>query len=422
MYSLFKSISFNKINFKSYSDLIFSFKFKILVIILSIIVGLINSNLMAQDSLSNLDPGKISQIFTSKPKVNLSSTYSLSKENTTHLKMSYGGYKVLNKENWPERMVDRRPKVVDIVMTLYPSDTANWRDDFFDLIKNRVLALYDLDSAFLIDKFIKWNIYLQDNKNYYSGAKNQFHGIVVHYKPLPKKKQQNDYTELLHKWDQRRYIKIAGRKLNKIIDRNRGKWNDMLVITDCSGSMIPYGTEVVLWHMLRHDKKNISQFVFFNDGDSLNKSKAIGDAGGVYRFYSKEPDKVVKAVKYYTKLGYNFNNDCPENDVEAIIKGSEMVEKFNDIILVADNGSGIRDISIVNQIKKPVRIVLCGAENGTIHPDYKELAYRTKGSIHTIEQDIYKFMKNKDGKVIAIGNMNFKVEENQLVQVTKKDK
>ena len=144
MYSLFKSISFNKINFKSISDLIFSYKFKILVVILSVIVGLINSNLMAQDSLPTLNPGNISQIFTSNPKVNLSSTYSLSKENTTHLKMSYGGYKVLNKENWPKRVEDRRPKVVDIVMTLYPSDTANWRDDFFDLIKNRVLSLYNL--------------------------------------------------------------------------------------------------------------------------------------------------------------------------------------------------------------------------------------------------------------------------------------
>lgn len=422
MYSLFKSISFNKINFKSISDLIFSYKFKILVVILSVIVGLINSNLMAQDSLPTLNPGKISQIFTSNPKVNLSSTYSLSKENTTHLKMSYGGYKVLNKENWPKRVEDRRPKVVDIVMTLYPSDTANWRDDFFDLIKNRVLSLYNLDSAFLIDKFIEWNIYLQDNKNYYNGARNQFHGVVVHYQPLTKKKQQDAYKELLHKWDQKRNIKIAGRKLNKIIDRNRGKWNDMLVITDCSGSMIPYGSEVVLWHMLRYDKNNISQFVFFNDGDTINRTKAIGNAGGVYRFYSKKPDKILKAVKYYTDMGMNFNNDVPENDVEAIVKGSEMVEKFKDIVLVADNGSGIRDISIVNQIKKPVRIVLCGVYNGFIHPDYIKLAYETNGSIHTVEQDILKFMKDKDGKIIAINDVSYKIQEDQLVQITKKDK
>ena len=304
-------------------------------------------------------------------------------------------------------------------MTLHPSDTSAWREDFYDLIKNRVVALQDLDSAFLIDKFIKWNIYLQDKSSSYITAKNQFHGIVVHYKPLPKETQQKHYSSLLFKWDEKRQIKIAGNKLNKIIDRNKGKWKDMLVITDCSGSMIPYGTEVVLWHLLRHEKKNISQFVFFNDGNE-NPTREIGNAGGVYLYQSKQPEKVVKAVRHFTNLGLPYNLDNPENDAEAIIKGSEMVEKFDDIILVADNGSRIRDISIANEIKKPVRIVLCGVYNNDIHPDYIKLAYETNGSIHTIEEDIDQFMKDKDGKIVVVNDVKYKVEEDELVQVSKK--
>jgi hypothetical protein len=414
-----KNIVLKKLNINLLSDLFFTTKFKIVIILLSILLGVLKSDLIAQDSLPTLDPGIVANIFNKKPKVMLSSAYHLKEENTTHLKMSYGGYKVLNKENWPERVIDKRPKVVDVVMTLYPSDTTNWKENFYDLINNRVVALQDLDSAFLIDKFIQWNIYLQQDKNSYYGAKNQFHGIVVHYKPLPKKEDQDHYAKLLNKWDEKRQIKIAGNKLNEIIDRNQGKWKNMLVITDCSGSMIPYGSEVVIWHLLKHDKKNISQFVFFNDGDP-NQDKIIGNAGGVYLFETKQSGKVVKAVRHFTEKGLPYNNDCPENDVEAIIKGSNMVKQCDDIVLIADNLSGVRDISLVNKIKKPVRIVLCGVTNGLINPDYIKLAYETKGSIHTIEEDIEQFVKTKHGQIIAIDNLTFKVDDDELVLINKK--
>ena len=421
MYSLCKRILSKTVESIKVKDLFFSTKFKIIVILLAILGGVLSSDLMAQDSLRTLDPMSVKNIFTTKPEVILIPEYEMSGENTVHLKMSYGAYKVLNKSSWPGRVVDKRPKQVDIVMTLHPSDTSAWREDFYDLIKNRVVALEDLDSAFLIDKFIKWNIYLQDKSSSYNTAKNQFHGIVVHYKPLPKETQQKHYSALLFKWDERRQVKIAGNKLNKIVDRNKGKWKDMLVITDCSGSMIPHGTEVVLWHLLRHERKNISQFVFFNDGNAT-PFKEIGNAGGVYLYQSKQPEKVVKAVRHFTDKGLPYNIDIPENDVEAIIKGSEMVEKFDDIILIADNGSGIRDISIANEIKKPVRIVLCGVINNQIHPDYFKLAYETNGSIHTIEEDINEFMKTKHGQIIAINDVKYKVEEDELVQVSKKGK
>jgi hypothetical protein len=421
MNNLYKNILSKKLKRNLLPDFFFTTKFKIVIILLSILLGALRSNLMAQDSLTTLNPGIVADIFNANPKVLLGSVYHLEDSNTTHLKMSYGGYKVLNKESWPERVINRRPIEVDVVMTLHPSDTLKWKEDFYELIKNRVVALQDLDSAFLIDKFIKWNIYLQDDKSSYNGAKKQFHGIVVHYLPLHKKNQQDHYASLLRKWDEKRQIKIAGNKLNKIIDRNNGKWKNMLVITDCSGSMMPYGTEVVLWHLLKHDKKNISQFVFFNDGDP-NQNKTIGNAGGVYVYETKRSDKVIKAVKLFTEKGFPYNNDNPENDAEAIIKGSQMVKQFDDIVLIADNQSGVRDISLANKIKKPVRIVLCGVNNGIIHPDYIKLAYETNGSIHTIEEDIDQFMKTKYGQIIAIDNVKFKVEEDQLVQVTKKIK
>ena len=50
MYSLFKSISFKKIYFKSNSDLFFNSKFKIAIILFSIFIGALNSDLTAQES------------------------------------------------------------------------------------------------------------------------------------------------------------------------------------------------------------------------------------------------------------------------------------------------------------------------------------------------------------------------------------
>ena len=50
MYSLIKSISSKKINFKSNSDLFSNLKFKIAIILFSIFIGALNSDLTAQEN------------------------------------------------------------------------------------------------------------------------------------------------------------------------------------------------------------------------------------------------------------------------------------------------------------------------------------------------------------------------------------
>jgi hypothetical protein len=50
------------------------------------------------------------------------------------------------------------------------------------------------------------------------------------------------------------------------------------------------------------------------------------------------------------------------------------------------------------------------------------LAYHTNGSLHTVEDDIDQFMKDKEGEIVMINKVKYKVEEDDLVQVTKKVK
>ena len=389
-------------------DLNNSYKFHLKEFVLVLLMGLLSMNLVAQDSLRPISATAIRMFFPKKPKVYLTGVYKMPEENCLKLKMAFGKHQILNKKEWiNDNGRDKRPREVDVVMTLYPSNEKDWVEDYSDLINNRIQELQALDSAFLIDKSIKWNLYLQDKDQEYSKAKSRVHGLVIRYSSLETAQLKSKYNKILQKFDNYRTILKEGKKLIAVTERNKDNWKKMLIITDCTGSTIPYGTEVLLWHMLKTNKTNINQFSFFNDGDQ--ESKAIGNAGGVNVVNIKNHNKISGAINYITNKGVH-NNDIPENDIEAILTSIEETYDFEEIILIADNNSGVRDISLANQIKHPVRIVLCGVYDNFIHPDYFELAYQTKGSIHTVEEDIYDFVKDEKGKIIKLKNEKYKVD------------
>ena len=76
--------------------------------------------------------------------------------------------------------------------------------------------------------------------------------------------------------------------------------------------------------------------------------------------------------------------------------------------MVADNWANMRDTSLISQIKLPVKVVLCGALSN-INTQYIDLAYRTKGSIHTIEEDIVDLRRITEGKVIVINKKRYRL-------------
>ena len=80
--------------------------------------------------------------------------------------------------------------------------------------------------------------------------------------------------------------------------------------------------------------------------------------------------------------------DSPENDVEAILTGLKYLKGHDEVILIADNDSDVRDLSLIRTLDVPVRIILCGKRRKEIHDDYLTLAYQTGGSLHTLKKDI----------------------------------
>ena len=416
MYSLY-----NKTSFQKFLQITNNNKFRILVIVIALLFGFFTSNVFAADSLRLTDNTIVRNLFPKTPKVYFTGKYDFQDSNTIHLKMNYGSDKILNPKTLINGERDKRPRRVDIVMTLYPSDLENWREDYKDLIANRIESLENLDSAFSMDRSIKWNLIIQDEDRSLYKAKKRIHGVVIHYSPLKSDFQKGKYNQTLRNMETHYSAQIEGRKMFEVVKRNKENWKNMLVITDCSGSMAPYGSEVLLWHLLRTDKEDVSKFAFFNDGEK--ESIEIGNAGGIHFTKIKDYRKIGRAIRYFTELGYGKNNDHPENDLEAIIKSVNSSYSHEDVVVIVDNNSPVRDMELLNQINYPVRIVLCGVEKKEdIHQDYIKLAYHTNGSLHTVEDDIDQFMKDKEGEIVMINKVKYKVEEDDLVQVTKKVK
>ena len=179
--------------------------------------------------------------------------------------------------------------------------------------------------------------------------------------------------------------------------------------------MYPYAQQLNTWLKLHFIKDSVSQhFAFFNDGDKKSdEQKKIGATGGVYYCRAKTCDQLISTMELTIKKG--TGGDAPENPIEAIIYGLNKSGKVDDVILIADNWAKARDIKMLARIKVPVRVILCGVYEGMeISEDYLNIAYKTKGSVHTIEQDITDLMKQSTGKKFTINGVDYIIKNGSV--------
>ena len=199
-----------------------------------------------------------------------------------------------------------------------------------------------------------------------------------------------------------------------VLKRNK-KWNNKLIVADLTGSMYPYAQQVSTWMKLHFMKDTASQnFAFFNDGDKKrDEDKKIGATGGVYHCKAKTVDELIATMEMTIKKGQG--GDAPENPIEAIIYGLNKSGKVEEVILIADNWAKARDIKMLPRIKVPVRVILCGVFDGMeINEDYLNIAYKTKGSVHTIEQDITDLMKQGKDKKFNINGVDYIIKNGSI--------
>jgi hypothetical protein len=196
--------------------------------------------------------------------------------------------------------------------------------------------------------------------------------------------------------------------------RNKN-WKNKLIVVDVTGSMTPYLCQYLLWLNLNFNQNENQSYVFFNDGNDnkgFNK-KEIGATGGLYfTRNSNGYSSIEKTINIAMVNG--GGGDCPENNVEALLAGEKKFSTSGDVILIADNNASPRDLILTKKLKKPVHIILCGVRDNNLNVDYLNLARKTKGSIHTIENDLTDLIKKKEGDTFTFLGAPYVIKNGEI--------
>ncbi len=189
----------------------------------------------------------------------------------------------------------------------------------------------------------------------------------------------------------------------------RQKWAKAMILADVTGSMYPYTGQLLIWLKLTMTDKVQRQFVFFNDGDAkTDAEKVIGKTGGIYKIVTADYNEVLKTIEKAMVNG--SGGDAPENNIEALLAAERNCVSCDSVVMIADNWAPVKDISLLGSIKKPIKVVLCGVYD-KIHTDYLNIARKTGGSLHLMEQDIYELSKMKEGELIEIKGTKYRITD-----------
>ena len=193
-------------------------------------------------------------------------------------------------------------------------------------------------------------------------------------------------------------------------------WDEIAFVCDVTGSMSSYSTQLLVWYKLNCMTNAIRYFTFFNDGDNkADKKKKIGSIGGIYNIEAGNYDAVEMMIQNAMKAG--SGGDAPENNCEALIETIKKNPNAKEYVMIADNFANIKDLELIKQINKPVHIIICGTGNYMINTDYLDLALATKGSIHSIENDIENLKNVNEGQTITFEGKKYILQNGKFHQV-----
>lgn len=305
-----------------------------------------------------------------------------------------------------EKMRTQEIAEVELVYSDYPVG-----NDFTELNRKRMLELYKYAPNAFNDKNITWRVVVQTGVEKTGNIHSYFHGFVVYYRPYD---LNTELTAIKRVLDGKHTITDS--TILKTFERNKD-WKEMLVVADVTGSMTPYTAQLILWLKLNTQEKRSKHFTFFNDGDrKYDGHKDIGKTGGIYSITSHEYQKVAEKAVEAMKNG--SGGDMQENDVEALIQGIKDCPECKNIVLIADNFSPVRDAELLKQVKRPIKIILCGTNMG-INTQYLDIARATGGSVHTMESDLDNLLKKNEGDIIELEGKKYRIVKGKFVLMNK---
>ncbi len=321
-------------------------------------------------------------------------------ETQLFVRMPYASHEFVN---FPGAHVFRGLDVirVDLVYTIFPKNNDQRQ---YRLNQNRINELFRRSSGIRELPPDNWGLIAQTACENEVAARALPHGFVITFSEphdLPDFTREEKLEDLID----------GDSTVITTLERN-ADWKKMLVVTDLTGSMSPFTAQLLLWFKLAQNTGRVEQLVFFNDGDEkVDSLKAIGQTGGIYSIKPKSFDEIAQLANRVVERG--TGGDEPENNVEALIYGLKICPQCEEVIMIADNWASPRDIELLKKVNKPVRIILCGTEEG-INVDYLNLARDTGGSVHTIEEDLFNLLELNEGNEIQIGKEIFVIKNGKF--------
>jgi hypothetical protein len=200
------------------------------------------------------------------------------------------------------------------------------------------------------------------------------------------------------------------------LDRNINKWKNVVIVCDITSTMFPYTTQVFDWMNENTENNSIKGIVFFTDCDSLGRQTRGRLPGKMFTVRKK--DELILWDTMFAAINNTENNkDKPENNIEALIYAQKYFPDADEFVMIADNSTQVKDMKQLSKVKKKVHIILCGEtyeKNLAFQTDYIQIAKKTKGTIHTLEDDIDNIAKVKEMSVVRVGNIYFRFHKGKF--------
>lgn len=372
------------------------------------------------------------------------------KPNQLAISMPFANKLILN----PEQKKALEEKVVINIELVYTKYRTSPQFNQQELNYNRLVELKKLLPNLFENPLWDFSLISQTSGNSQAECNGMFHGFIITFRPNSSSNTLNQETEYLEKvvaslnksnqkdsipdkltydlktrWDDRiGYVHDTIWKINEeeqipppdfFYDQSLYKdstvinafarntsWKNFVVVTDVTGSMSPYIAQVFVWLKEQAENNNAKYFVFFNDGDNkTGTQKKPLKTQGIYGCANNGLEAVMQKAALCMKNG-SGGGEGLENDLEAILFGLQEFPEADEVILIADNYESMRDYQFLEEIKKPVRIIICGAK-ARVNIEYLDLARITKGSIHTTKSDVLNLNTIKKNETITIDGQSY---------------
>lgn len=202
-----------------------------------------------------------------------------------------------------------------------------------------------------------------------------------------------------------RHESTTDKVLETVMDRN--EWKNKLLISDVSYEMLAYAMKLAKWYDANRKSGETTQFVLYNNG-----VRRTGAASGIaYHMASPGFDELVNLINHvYDRVDV----ESAKHDVEGLIAGDGIEKNYEDVIFFVDKDAPLSDYEFFKQIKAPIHIVLC-VDPRRPNPQHLTLAWKTKGSVHTISGDFNDIGKLREGDDFEIEGYKYKIMGGEFV-------